>query len=161
NFDLSSLRLESGPMIVGALLLFGGFVLFTGTLVAAGAIMPTAKEAGAIFGPMMALIFVPFYALPLIVSSPSSMIVQVFTFFPYSAPFTAMFRNSLGSLPGWQAAIVIAELIILGVVVLLLAVRIFRYGSIQYTSKVSLSSALSSRRSSPRATEAKLQSSRG
>ncbi|MEO6996666.1 MAG: ABC transporter permease, partial [Terracoccus sp.] len=143
------LQIQPGPMITGALLLFGGFLLFTGTLVAAGAIMPTAKEAGSIFGAMMVLLFVPFYALSLVVSDPTSPIVQVFTFFPYTAPFTAMLRNGLGSLPGWQAAIVITELIVLGSLVLLLAVRIFRYGSIQYTSKVSLTSALGRRRHPP------------
>ena len=37
NLDLSTLQLQPGPMITGALLLFGGFLLFTGTLVAAGA----------------------------------------------------------------------------------------------------------------------------
>ncbi len=147
--DLSHLQLASGPMITGALLLFGGFLLFTGTLVAAGAIMPTAKEAGSIFGAMMVLLFVPFYALSLVVSDPTSPIVQIFTFFPYTAPFTAMLRNALGSLPGWQAGIVITELIVLGALVLLLAVRIFRYGSIQYTSKVSLASALAIRRRPP------------
>ena len=147
--DLSHLQLQTGPMVTGALLLIGGFLLFTGTLVAAGAVMPTAKEAGSIFGAMMALLFVPFYALSLVVSDPTSPIVQVFTFFPYTAPFTAMLRNGLGSLPGWQAAVVITELIVLGGLTLLLAVRIFRYGSIQYTSKVSLTSALGARRRSP------------
>ena len=153
SLDLSNLQIQPGPMITGALLLFGGFLLFTGTLVAAGAIMPTAKEAGSIFGAMMVLLFVPFYALSLVVSDPTSPIVQIFTFFPYTAPFTAMLRNGLGSLPGWQAAIVITELIVLGALVLLLAVRIFRYGSIQYTSKVSLVSALGRRRHSPAPTQ--------
>ena len=149
SLNLSQLQFQPGPMITGGLLLFGGFLLFTGTLVAAGAIMPTAKEAGSIFGAMMLLLFVPFYALSLVVSDPTSPIVQIFTFFPYTAPFTAMLRNGLGSLPTWQAAVVITELIVLGTLVLLLAVRIFRYGSIQYTSKVSLTSVLRTRRPSP------------
>ena len=34
--------------------------------------MPTAKDAGTIFGPLMALIFVPFYAVALIVSRPDA-----------------------------------------------------------------------------------------
>ena len=62
----------------------------------------------------MVLLFVPFYALSLVVSDPTSPIVQIFTFFPYTAPFTAMLRNGLGSLPRWQAAIVITELIVFG-----------------------------------------------
>jgi hypothetical protein len=45
--DLGHLAFGPRAMIVGALLLLGGFTLFTGTLVAIGAIMPTAKQAGA------------------------------------------------------------------------------------------------------------------
>jgi len=143
--DLAHLQLDPGQMIVGALLLIGGFTLFTGTLVAVGAIMPTAKEAGQIFGVMMALIFVPFYAVALIVSDPHAPIVQIFTFFPYSAPVTAMLRNGLHTLDPVSATIVIAEQFILGGLVLRLAVRLFRYGSIEYTRKVSLRTILPSR----------------
>jgi ABC-2 type transport system permease protein len=143
--DLAHLQLDPGQMIVGALLLIGGFTLFTGTLVAVGAIMPTAKEAGQIFGVMMALIFVPFYAVALIVSDPHAPIVQIFTFFPYSAPVTAMLRNGLHTLDPVSATIVIAEQFVLGGLVLRLAVRLFRYGSIEYTRKVSLRTILPAR----------------
>jgi len=138
NFDLSTLLLNPGPMIVGALLLVGGFGLFTSTLVAVGAVMPTAKDAGQIFGIMMALIFVPFYAISLVISDPHSLIVQLFTYFPYSAPVTAMLRNGFGSLGPLESTIVITELFVLAIVVLRLAVRLFRYGSIEYSKKVSI-----------------------
>ena len=49
-------------------------------------------------GVMMALIFVPFYAVSLVVSDPHSVIVQIFTYFPFSAPVTALLRNGFGSL---------------------------------------------------------------
>jgi ABC-2 type transport system permease protein len=125
-------------MIVGALLLLGGFVLFTGTLVAVGALMPTVKEAGPVFGIMMALIFIPFYAVALVVSDPSAPIVQIFTYFPYSAPVTAMLRNGFGSMSLLESAIVIVEVFAIGIIVLQLGVRLFQYGSIEYAKKVSL-----------------------
>lgn len=143
--DLANLQIDPFQMVVGALLLIGGFVLFTGTLVAVGAIMPTAKEAGQIFGVMMALIFVPFYAVTLIVSDPGALIVQVFTWFPYSAPVTALLRNGFSSLSPAEAIGVIVEQFVLGAIVLRLAVRLFRYGSIEYSKKVSLSTILPSR----------------
>jgi ABC-2 type transport system permease protein len=104
--------------------------------------MPTAKEAGGFFGVMMALIFVPFYASSLIVSHPSALIVQVFTYFPYTAPVTGMLRNGFGSLGLGEAAGLILELFAVGYVVLRLAVQLFRYGSIEYTKKVSIRTAL-------------------
>jgi len=146
GFDISTLIFDPQRMIVGALILIGGFILFTGTLVAIGAAMPSVKDAGAFFGMMMALIFIPFYIVTLIVSDPNAFIVQVFTYFPFSAPVTAMLRNGFGSLEWWQSAIIIVELFGLGYVALKLAVRLFRFGSIEYTRKVSLKTALARRK---------------
>jgi ABC-2 type transport system permease protein len=138
DLDLSSRVFEPVPMITGALLLLGGFTLFTGVLVAIGAIMPTAKEAGTIFGPLMALIFVPFYAVSLIISDPTALIVQVFTYFPLTAPVTALLRNGFGTLGAVESAIVIAEVFVVGILILRLAVHLFRYGSIEYGRKLSI-----------------------
>jgi ABC-2 type transport system permease protein len=129
---------EPVPLIVAALLLLGGFTLFTGVPVAIGAIMPNAKEAGTIFGPLMAAMFIPFYTFSLIISDPKSLIVQVFTYFPLTAPVTAMLRNGFGTLSGVEATIVIAELFIVGLLILRLAVHLFRYGSIEYGKKLSI-----------------------
>ncbi|WP_354254107.1 ABC transporter permease [Arthrobacter sp. UYEF21] len=149
DFDLSALVFEPVPMIIGFLILLGGFALFTTTLVAIGAVMPTAKEAGNFMGVMIALIFVPFYAVSLIFSNPQALIVQVFTYFPFSAPVTAMIRNGLGSLSLLEAAIVLAILYIGAVLMFSLAVRLFQYGSISYTSKVNNKTALSNGRRDP------------
>lgn len=143
DFDLTALVFEPVPMVIGFLLLIGGFTLFTTTLVAIGAVMPTAKEAGNFMGVMMALIFVPFYAISLIFSNPQALIVQVFTYFPFSSPVTAMLRNGLGSLSIGEAAVVIAILFIGSAIMFRLAVRLFQYGSISYTSKVSIRTAIS------------------
>lgn len=143
NFDLSTLQFQFLPMLIGALLLIGGFILFTGVLVGIGTIMPTAKDASAVFAPVMIMMFIPFYIVAMIVSDPGSVIVQIFTFFPFTAPITAMLRNAFGSLPGWQSALVIAELFIFGVIALRVAVHLFRYGSIEYSRKLSLRTALS------------------
>lgn len=111
-------------MIIGALLLTGGFILFAGALVALGAVMPTAKDANGLFGTIVIMMFVPLYAVPLILSDPDSLVMHVFTYFPFSAPVTAMLRNGLGSLSTGEAAVVIAEPFILGAVVLAVAVQL-------------------------------------
>lgn len=138
DLDLSSIGFEPGPMLVGALLLLGGFTVFTGVLVAIGAVMPTTKDAGTIFGPLMALIFVPFYTISLIISDPHAPIVQIFTYFPLSAPVTALLRNAFGTLGPLESTLIIAELFIVGALVLRLAAHLFRYGSIQYSGRLSI-----------------------
>ena len=138
NLDLSALNFHLAPMLTGLLLLIGGFILFTGTLVAIGAIMPTAKEASNVFGVVMALLFAPFWVISLVASDPSSLIVQVFTYFPYSATVTAMLRNGLGSLSRTTSIIVVSELFLVGFIVLKLAINLFRFGSIEYSKRISL-----------------------
>ena len=140
--DLPPLIFDPVRMTIGFLILIGGFALFTTTLVAIGAVMPTAKEAGNVLGVMMALIFIPFYAVALVVSDPHSVIVQVFTYFPFSAPVTALLRNGFGSLNPLEAGIVILILFAGATVMLRVAVRLFQYGSISYTSKVNIRTAL-------------------
>lgn len=140
--DVPPLIFDPVRMTTGFLILIGGFALFTTTLVAIGAVMPTAKEAGNVLGVMMALIFVPFYAVALVVSDPHSVIVQIFTYFPFSAPVTALLRNGFGSLNPLEAGIVILILFVGATVMLRIAVRLFQYGSISYTSKVNIRTAL-------------------
>ncbi|MEP7194646.1 MAG: ABC transporter permease [Actinomycetota bacterium] len=138
DVDLSHLTLQPGPMVVGALLLVGGFILFTGTLVAIGAVVPTVKEAGTAFAPLMMMLVLPFYVVSLIVSDPDALIVQIFTYFPFTAPVTAMLRNGLGSLGPVESAVVITELFTIGLIALRLAVHLFRYGSLEYSKKLSI-----------------------
>ncbi|MEC5155994.1 ABC-2 type transport system permease protein [Cryobacterium sp. CAN_C3] len=113
DIDLNSFTFDPIQMIIGALLALGGFALFTGTLVAIGAVMPTARDAGSWFLALIILMIVPLYFLSLVLSDPNSPVVRLFTYFPYSAPITAMLRNAFGSLAGWEAAIVITELFLL------------------------------------------------
>ena len=138
NIDFSHLVFDPQQMTLGALLLIGGFALFTGTLVALGAAMPTAKDAGPIFGGLMIMIFIPFYIFSLIASDPNALIVQIFSYFPYSAPVTGLLRNGFGTLSLIQGIVVVAELFALSAIVLRLAVRLFRYGSIEYSRKLSI-----------------------
>jgi ABC-2 type transport system permease protein len=146
--DLSALQFEAGPMIIGALLLVGSFALFTSTLVAVGAAMPTVKDASPYFAGMVITLFLPIYVISLIITSPQAPIVQAFTFFPYTAPVTALVRNAFGSLPVWIAVVDIVVLFALSAVALQIAVGIFKYGSIEYAKKVSLKAAFATKASS-------------
>ncbi|MEX5302950.1 hypothetical protein [Kocuria sabuli] len=103
--------------------------------------MPIAKDAGVVFGPLIGLMVVPFCAI-MIIRDPGAVIVQVFTWSPLTAPVTAMLRNALGTLDALTTGIVIAELFVLGLLVLRLAVQLFRYGSIAYTDKPDLQAVL-------------------
>lgn len=144
DVDLSGLVFEPEKMIVGTLILIGGFSLFIGTLVALGAIMPTAKDAAPLFTIVIFSVVIPLYAIGFTLSEPTMPIVQILAYFPYTAPITSLLLNAFGTLPLWQAIIIILELFILAAVVMRIAARLFRYGSIQYSSRVKIRDVLTS-----------------
>ncbi len=136
SFDLSEVVLAPDRIVLGALMFGASFVLFTGLLVAIGSAVPTAKDAGGFFGFALMVMFAPLYALPAIISSPEQLMVQVFSFFPLTAPVTLLLRNAVDNLAPWEALLGLVILTASSIVALVLAMRAFRAGALRYDSKL-------------------------
>lgn len=139
SFDLTSIPLDPVRIAVGAVLFVFSFLLFTGMLVGIGAASPTAKEAGGFFGIAMVFLFGPLYAVTLFFSQPDSPIVRFLTFFPLTAPIPLMLRNAIGNLTTVDIILGITVLAVSAVVALSIAIRMFRYGALEYSKRLSLS----------------------
>ena len=138
NFDLSGLPLDWGRIGMGALIFGLSFLLFTGLLVALGSAMPTAKEASQWFGLIIMFIMGPLYGVTSFISYPDSPFVIFLTLFPLTSPIPLMLRNAVGNLPLGEAILGVVILAVAAVLAILLAVRVFQLGAMQYDSKVSL-----------------------
>lgn len=138
SLDLSSLPVDWARIGIGALIFIVSFLMFTGLLVLVGASMPTAKEANQFIGIVFMLIFGPLYAAPLFISQPDSPFVQFLSLFPFTAPIPLLLRNAVGNLNGWEVALAIPILIVSAAVILALAVRVFRFGALEYSRKLSI-----------------------
>ena len=136
---VSSIQLELWPTLLGAGLLVSGFLLFTGLLVALGAAMPTAKEASGFFGIVITMMIVPFWFFPLLMSTSPSGVVTGLSYFPLTAPFALLIRNAFNTLPLHEAVIGLAIVFASGLIAISLAIRIFRYGTLEYSKRLSLS----------------------
>lgn len=147
SFDLSSIPFDPIRISIAAALFIFSFLLFTGILVALGAAMPTAKEANGFFGVVMIFLFGPLYAVSLFVSAPNSPLVTFLSFFPLTAPIPLLLRNAVGNLSYEHAIIAIIVLAVSATIAMLVAVRIFRYGVIEYSSRLSLKTVLQKRKS--------------
>lgn len=141
-FDWSILVYDPTKITFGVLILLGGFFLFTATLVAIGAAMPTVKDAQGVFSAVIILAVMPLYVVMIILTNPDSLIVQIFTFFPWTAPITALARNALNTLPWWHGVIVIVLLFAATALMFRIAARLFQYGSVEYAKKLNLKVAL-------------------
>lgn len=137
SVDLSSLPIDPLRIGIGFLVFASSFMLFTGLLVAIGAAVPTAKEANSFFGIVMILLFGPLYAITMFISIPDSPLVKFLSLFPLTSPIPLMLRNAAGNLRVSEAIIGIAILIISATIIMAIAVRIFRFGALEYSRKLS------------------------
>jgi ABC-2 type transport system permease protein len=145
DIDLTKLVFDPAQMAVGALAFAGGFLVFTGLLVAIGAAMPTAKEANRFFGVAVIAMVLPVYAIAAIITDPNTLIVRIFTYFPVTAPVTIMIRNASGNLTTHEAVIGVAIALVSGVLAIAIAIRSFKYGTLQYSRKLTLKELLGSK----------------
>ena len=137
NLDLNNIPLDPMRIGIGAILFILSFLMFTGLLVAIGAAVPTVKEASGFFGIVMLLMFGPLYAATLFVSSPDSGLVRFLSFFPLTAPIPLMLRNAVGNLSTIDAVIGISIIAVSAVITLGAAIRLFQYGALEYSNRIS------------------------
>ena len=137
SVDLSSLPVDPQRIAIGFLAFAGSFMLFTGLLVAIGAAVPTAKEANSFFGVVMILLFGPLYAVTMFISMPDAPLVKFLSLFPLTSPIPLMLRNAAGNLGLGEATLGIAILAAAAIIIIAIAVRIFRFGALEYNRKLS------------------------
>ena len=142
SLDLSALPLDPVAIGLGAAIFIVSYLMYTGILMTLGAAVPTAKEAGGFFGAIMAFTFGPLYAAPLFISAPHSLIVQVLSYFPLTAPIPLLLRNAVGNLEVIPALISLALLVGTTVFAISIGVRIFRFGALEYSRKLSVKEVL-------------------
>ena len=138
SVDLSSLPVDPQRIAIGFLSFAGSFMLFTGLLVAIGAAVPTAKEANSFFGVVMILLFGPLYAVTMFISMPDAPLVKFLSLFPLTSPIPFMLRNAAGNLGLGEATLGIAILAAAAIIIIAIAVRIFRFGALEYNRKLSV-----------------------
>ena len=138
NIDLSGLPVDWARIGVTAVIFALSFAFFTGVLVLIGATMPTAREANQFMGFVMIALYGPLYAVSLFISMPDAPIVRFLSLFPLTSPIPLLMRNAAGNLQPWEIAVGALILLTSSIFVLILAVRVFRFGALEYSRKVSL-----------------------
>ena len=81
---------------------------------------------------------VPMMLIGFVVQNPNHPLVRVLTFFPYTAPITAMERIGAAYVPWWELALSLAILAGFVVIAMILAAKIFRMGILMYGKRPSL-----------------------
>lgn len=138
GISLSHIPLNTKAITIGALLLLFGLIMFTGILIGFGSLFPSAQEASRYLAIVILSAIVPLYAIGYVVSSPHALIVTVFTYFPLTAPSTAMLRNAVGTLSIGEAIGALAILMVSASLSILFAIRAFNYGAMAYSRRIKI-----------------------
>ena len=112
--------------------------MFTSLLVGLGAMFPSATDANRFLGVAIISAFLPIYAIQSVISSPHTLIVRIFTYFPLTAPTTALLRNAVGSFSTGEAIGATAVIIVSVLIAIAFSVRAFRYGAMEYGRRVGI-----------------------
>ncbi|MFK3672428.1 ABC transporter permease [Leifsonia aquatica] len=132
DLGLDALTVDPIRLSVGIAILAGGLLMFMAMLVLLGALMPSVKDAAPFFSVIIVVAVSPLYLITAVLTNPYSPVVQTLTYFPFSAPMTALLRNAVGTLDPMLGLLVAAELLILGAIILRFAIVAFQRGVIQY-----------------------------
>lgn len=134
----SGLTWDIGRIITSLIILIAGFFMFTGLLVGVGAAMPTAKDANGFFGVFIMLLMAPMFFIQVFMAPEPSFITHALSIFPLTSPISLLLQNTLGTLTAFDGIIGISVLVVSSVIVIIGAVKVFRYGTLAYGSKVDL-----------------------
>lgn len=139
---LPEIVLDPVTITISLLLLIFGYLLFTGVLVMVGSLMPTAKEANGYFSVVIIIMFLPMFFINTFMTTEPNMVRELISFFPLSAPIALMMRSAFGTLTMPAALAGISILAVSSVFAITAAVRIFKNGALEFSSKLKLSQAV-------------------
>jgi len=145
-FDLSLIEVNPGQIILAIIYLILGFILLATAMVGVGAAMPTYREASSFASIFIIMSIFPIYFFPLILVDPSGLVANIVSYFPFTAPMILMLRNSLGAITPIEIIISFISLLLFMYLFAQLAYKLFEYGSLEYSQKISFRSFLKSLR---------------
>lgn len=141
-FSFSDLTFEPQAILFGFAFLLAGFIFFVGLMAIIGAIFPSTKDASGFSSVFYLLPAIPFWGMSTITKQPDSIFTQVLTYFPLTSPTTNLLRNTVGNIGVLEALLALLLLMTAIVGAILLAGKAFRLGTLEYTSRVKLTTLL-------------------
>ncbi len=123
---LISLNLMPMQVLLFLVYFVFGYLFFAAAYGIVGAISTSMQE-----GPQFAVFFtlpaaIPFYFVSLFTTSPDAPLPVILSLFPLTSPLSMVMRISITTVPAWQILLSLALLIVLDVVMIWLAGRVFR-----------------------------------
>ena len=146
NSVVSMIEIDPMTIILSLILFVASSVFYAGTCTFVGSLVSTAKDASSFIGPAIIVMVLPLYFMQMFMMTDANVVVQIMTFFPFSAPIALMMRIGFGTISMVEYCIGILVVVVSAVVMIRLAVVTFQKNAINFgTFKLKLSKRLNKR----------------
>lgn len=127
--------IEIDPVIIAlSILLFVASALFyAGVCTFVGSLVSTARDASQFIGPAIIVMVLPLYFMQAFMATEPNMIVQLMTYFPFTAPIALMLRSGFGTISVWEYCIGLAVVAISSAIAIKFAVITFQKNAINFS----------------------------
>ena len=137
-----AINLELMTIVLALVYFLLGYLLFATLMASAGSLGSSAREGQQIAGLFSGLTAIPFMVSSFIWTNPNSLLVQILSYVPLTAPVMMLQRLGMGEVPPYQIAISLV-LLILGIGGALWAgAKVFRMGLLMYGKRPSVAEIL-------------------
>jgi ABC-2 type transport system permease protein len=120
-----------------------GYVVYALVFAALGALVSRQEDVGGVTAPAVMLIVLPYVAgISILPGDPDNELVALLSLIPFFAPMLMPMRMALGVAPLWQVIVSIGLTLLLIVVLVWLAGRIYRNAALRMGSRVKIKDAL-------------------
>lgn len=129
---VSMIEIDPVAIALSILLFIASSVLYAGTCTFVGSLVSTAKDASSFIGPAIIMMVFPLYFMQMFMMEPN-VVVQIMTYFPFSAPIALMLRGGFGTISTFEYCIGILVVVVSAVVMIRLAVVSFQKNAINFS----------------------------
>lgn len=132
NMIVSSIEIDPIVFTLSLVLFVASVVFYAGACTYVGSLVSTARDASSFIGPAIIMMVFPLYFMQMFMMEPNT-IVQIMTYFPFSAPVALMLRSGFGTISTAEFAIGILVVVVSSVVVIRMAVKSFQKNAINFS----------------------------
>ena len=120
-----------------------GYLVYALVFAALGALVSRQEDVGGVTAPAVMLIILPYVAgISILPADPDNEVLALLSLFPLFAPMLMPMRSALGVAPPWQVGVAIALTLLLIVVLVWLAGRIYGNAVLRMGGRVKINDAL-------------------
>ena len=129
---VSSIEIDPLMIMLSLVLFVASVIFYAGACTFVGSLVSTARDASSFIGPAIIMMVFPLYFMQMFMMEPNT-IVQIMTYFPFSAPVALMLRSGFGTISTVEFVIGILVVVVSSVVIIRMAVVSFQRNAINFS----------------------------